>query len=266
MISLPFSLSLSCSNIRSRLVAQGKRQQALQATSSRAQLAQPQEDAGKSCLDSYLAVNGILKLQLGPESEPFYVPCEEAGWTVILNRSSDDLSFERNWEDYKEGFGNLAGDFFIGLDKLNAMTSSTVHELRIVLENFKGDVAYAGYDAFAISGERELYTLNLLGRFQDELLPSAGDSLRYQAGAKFSTFDKDNDNCGDCNCAQRLRGGGWFNACSRTNLMGVYHAERPEQAGETGIYWDSFQGVNYSLRSVKMLIRPVGQLQDEARR
>lgn len=247
-------------------MAQGKRQNALLAASSAGQLAPQNAEVGKSCQDSYMAVNGILKLQLGPETEPFYVPCEDGDWTLILNRSSDDLSFERSWEDYKEGFGNLAGDFFIGLDKLHALTSSTVHELRIVLENFKGDVAYAGYDAFAISGERELYTLNLLGRFQEELVPSAGDSFRYQAGAKFSTFDNDNDNCGDCNCAQRLRGGGWFNACSRTNLMGVYHAERPEQSNETGIYWDSFQGVNYSLRSVKMLIRPVGQPQDEQRR
>ncbi|KAH8397461.1 hypothetical protein KR222_005185 [Zaprionus bogoriensis] len=213
-----------------------------------------------SCQQSYLAKKGILQLKLSPEAEPFYVRCADDDWTVILNRTSDDLSFERSWLDYKEGFGNLASDFFIGLDKLHALTSSQLYELRIDLENFRGDVAYALYDAFAISGERELYALSLLGQFRDDVQPSAGDSLSYQAGAKFSTFDNDNDNCVECNCAQRLRGGGWFNACSRTNVMGKYYGQqRAEQAGETGIYWDTFQGPNYSLRSVRMLIRPVSQ-------
>lgn len=223
-----------------------------------------QEEIATSCQPDSYAINGILKLQLSADSEPFYVPCQDDGWTVIMNRSSDALSFERSWLEYKNGFGNLAGDFFIGLEKLYALTSSTLYELRIELENFSDDTAYAGYDAFAIGSEREQYALQLLGNYQEDLLPGAGDSLRYQAGSKFSTFDNDNDNCADCNCAQRLRGGGWFNACGRTNLMGVYHSVQPEQSDETGIYWDTFQGVNVSLRSVKMLIRPVGQ--DEARR
>lgn len=224
-----------------------------------------QPEIATSCLDPYTN-NGILKLQLGAESEPFYVPCQDDGWTVIMNRSSNALSFERGWLDYKEGFGNLAGDFFIGLDKLHAMTSYQLHELRIELENFRGDIAYAGYDAFAISGEREMYALLLLGNYKTDLVPGAGDSLRYQAGARFSTFDNDNDNCVECNCAQRFRAGGWFNACARTNLMGVYMTRQPEESDETGIHWDTFQGVNVSLRSVKMLIRPVAVDQDVARR
>ncbi|KAH8365833.1 hypothetical protein KR093_005246, partial [Drosophila rubida] len=202
---------------------------------------------------------GIIKLQLTPESEAFYVPCDDDGWTVVMNRSSDDVSFQRGWLEYKEGFGNLAGDFFIGLDKLHALTASALHELRIELEDFEGNVAYAGYDAFAISGERELYTLTLLGPFQQQLQPSAGDSLSYQAGAKFSTFDSDNDNCLECSCAQRHKAAGWFNACATSNLMGNYVRENVRQAGETGIYWDTFQGKETSLRRVKMLIRPVGQ-------
>ncbi|KAH8379324.1 hypothetical protein KR009_004182 [Drosophila setifemur] len=216
-----------------------------------------------SCLQNFLAVQGILKIQLTPESESFYVTCDE-DWTVILNRGSDETNFERGWLDYKDGFGNLAGDFFIGLNKLHALTSSGIHELRIVLEDFSGNVAYAGYSTFAIGSEKELYPLSLLGRFQDELTPSAGDSLSYHAGAKFSTVDSDNDNCLECNCAQKHKGAGWYNNCGTSNLMGQYHLQNPAQAGETGIFWDTFQGKDYSLKRVRLMIRPIGE--DEARR
>ncbi|KAH8302126.1 hypothetical protein KR044_003034, partial [Drosophila immigrans] len=252
-------------NIKRRLQHRGKGQGAARLPQGAAGLPVVSDEAATSCLQSYLAVNGIIKLQLTPESEPFYVPCDDEGWTVVMNRSSDDVSFQRGWLEYKEGFGNLAGDFFIGLDKLHALTSSVLHELRIRLEDFEGNVAFAAYDAFAISGERESFALSLLGPYQSsQVLPRAGDSLSYQAGAKFSTFDSDNDNCLECSCAQRHKAAGWFNACATSNLFGVYHTQNPQQAGETGIFWDTFQGKDSSLRSVAMLIRPVGQ--DEARR
>ncbi|XP_022215487.2 angiopoietin-4 isoform X2 [Drosophila obscura] len=216
-----------------------------------------------SCLQYYLAVQGILRLQLTAESESFYVACDE-DWTVILNRSSDEINFERGWLDYKDGFGNLAGDFFIGLNKLHALTSSAIHELRIVFEDFEGNVAYAGYSTFAIGSEKELYPLSLLGRFQSDLSPSAGDSLSYHAGAKFSTIDSDNDNCVDCNCALKHKGAGWFNNCGTSNILGHYHLQNFALAGESGIFWDSFQGKDYSLRRVRMMIRPIGE--EEARR
>ncbi|KQS43512.1 fibrinogen C domain-containing protein 1 isoform X2 [Drosophila erecta] len=217
-----------------------------------------------SCSYSFLASHGVLKIQLTPESESFYVSCYE-DWTVILSRSSDDVSFERGWLDYRDGFGNLAGDFFIGLNKLHALTSSALHELRIEMEDFSGNVAYAGYSLFAIGSEKELYPLVLLGKFQDNLTPSAGDSLTYHAGARFSTVDQDNDNCPECNCALRHKGAGWFNNCAKSNLFGEYTTQNFGQAGETGIWWDTFSGEN-SLKRVRWLIRPVVEGSDDGRR
>nr|AAL28518.1 GM10015p [Drosophila melanogaster] len=215
-----------------------------------------------SCSYSFLSNHGILKVQLTPESESFYVSCDE-DWTVILSRTSDDVNFERGWLDYRDGFGNLAGDFFIGLNKLHALTSSALHELRIVMEDFSGNVAYAGYSLFAIGSEKELYPLVLLGKFQDNLTPSAGDSLSYHAGAKFSTVDQDNDNCLECNCALRHKGAGWFNNCAKSNLFGEYTTQN--QPGETGIWWDTFSGQN-SLKRVRWMIRPISEGIDDARR
>lgn len=154
-------------------------------------------------------------MQMNQQSEPFYVLCEadENGaddWTVVLKRFNGVVNFRRDWEEYKAGFGNLAGEFFIGLEKLHALTNSAVHELLVVLEDFNNVTSYARYSHFAIAGEADMYAMNLLGSYEG----TAGDSLIYHAGSKFSTFDRDNDGCLECNCAQSRGGGWWYNWCA----------------------------------------------------
>lgn len=82
------------------------------------------------------------------------------------------------------------------------MTSSELQELLIVAEDFNGVTKTARYRAFAIGDERDLFTLSVLGKYEGD----AGDSLSYHAGSKFSTFDNDNDNWLDGNCAQTHSG------------------------------------------------------------
>ncbi|XP_017127812.1 fibrinogen C domain-containing protein 1 [Drosophila elegans] len=219
------------------------------------------------CEYSNLAAPGILKVKLTPDSESFYVSCEQ-DWTVILRRSSDDVNFERGWLDYREGFGNLAADFFIGLNKLHALTSSTLHELRIVMEDFAGNEVDANYASFAIGSESELYPLTILGKYQENLTNSAGDSLSYHAGAKFSTVDSDNDNCLECNCAMKHRGAGWYSNCATSNSFGKYipQDQNYAEAGDTGMWWDTFRGAKYSLKKVRWMIRPVADGSDALRR
>uniref|UniRef100_A0A6P4DZB7 Angiopoietin-4 isoform X2 n=1 Tax=Drosophila rhopaloa TaxID=1041015 RepID=A0A6P4DZB7_DRORH len=209
-----------------------------------------------SCEYYELGHDGILKIKLTPTSDSFYVSCEK-DWTVILSRTSDDVSFERGWQDYKEGFGNVAGDFFIGLIKLNALTSSALHELRIEMEDYTGVKANATYSLFAIGGESELFPLSLLGKFNASMTDTAGDALSYHAGAKFSTLDNDNDNCLDCNCAMRHKGAGWYINCATSNSFGQHFPERFAEAGETGIFWDTFRGRDYSVKKIRWMIRAI---------
>ncbi|KAH8271934.1 hypothetical protein KR044_011841, partial [Drosophila immigrans] len=111
------------------------------------------------------------------------------GWTVVQRRLDGSVKFYRNWLEYKEGFGNLSGEFFIGLEKLHRMTAARPHELYIHLTDFNNDSSYAHYDNIVIDSERELYTLRGLGTYEG----TAGDSMRDNEHQKFSTFDRDND-------------------------------------------------------------------------
>ncbi|KAL7742342.1 hypothetical protein ACLKA6_018978 [Drosophila palustris] len=126
-------------------------------------------------------------------SEPFTVVCDSVahggGWTVILRRLNGNVNFYRNWTEYKNGFGDLNGEFFLGLDKIHALTAVFSQELLVVLEDFEGDERYETYDEFAIDDEVEHYKLHKLGKASG----TAGDSLSYHQGQKFTTFDKDND-------------------------------------------------------------------------
>lgn len=155
----------------------------------------------------------VQRIQVPGIPEPFFVLCDQetqdGAWTVIQQRQDGSINFNRNWLEYKNGFGNIAGEFFIGLDKLHAMTTSALCELLIVMVDFENNSRYAKYSAFAIAGEREDYAMNLLGGFEGD----AGDSFSFSASYKFSTFDNDNDGWVEGNCAQAHTGAWWFNAC-----------------------------------------------------
>jgi len=76
----------------------------------------------------------------------FEVACDQfrmgGGWTIILRRTDGSENFYREWNDYKNGFGNVSNEYFLGLDKLHAMTNNQQQELLVVLENEQGKQAY----------------------------------------------------------------------------------------------------------------------------
>ncbi|XP_011196313.1 microfibril-associated glycoprotein 4-like [Zeugodacus cucurbitae] len=205
------------------------------------------------------AKSDIYQIRLplkGWEDRPFYVYCLLDGnggepWLLVHRRQSGHIDFNRNWNDYKVGFGNLETNFWIGLDKLHALTQVQLNELQIELHDFKDTVKYAHYDSFAVGGENEKYALNILGKYSG----SAGDSLLgYHDGQKFSTYDQDNDNT-TANCAEYFKGGWWYNRCLFGNLNGDY-LNSTQTSNWRGIIWDSWHGHFYSLKYTHMAIRP----------
>ena len=83
------------------------------------------------------------------------------GWTVFQKRLDGSVDFYRGWNDYKLGFGNLNGEFWLGLDKIHRLTKSERCKLRVDLEDTAGKTAYAEYDMFAVTSERTKYQLGI---------------------------------------------------------------------------------------------------------
>lgn len=77
-----------------------------------------------------------------------------------------------------------------------------------------------------------------------------GDSMWKHDGMYFSTYDSDNDNWSN-NCATTYHGAWWYNACHWANL----NAEYGNTKYGKGINWNSWKGVYYSMKEVKMMVR-----------
>lgn len=161
----------------------------------------------------------------------------------------------RDWNDYESGFGDLAGNYWMGLENLSRMTSASAVQIHIYLDTFDDDWAYAAYDSFHIADSSDDYRLTVSGYHG-----TAGDAFtaltNFANGMKFTTRDRDNDNSGR-NCAQVHKGAWWYNSCHRSNLNGLYLAgELNSLTAASGVIWSPFRGLRYSLKTAVMKIRP----------
>ena len=131
------------------------------------------------------------------------------GWTVIQRRKdgSADL-YNRDWVEYEDGFGNLNGEFSIGLRSMHCLTSQGHWELRIDYQLKNGTKSYLHYNKFAVGSAKDQYPLNIAGFDTIGLT----DPLKSQNGMKFTSRDRDNDLYSSGNCA-RYKGGFWHNNC-----------------------------------------------------
>ena len=140
------------------------------------------------------------------------------GWTVFQRRKDGSVNFYRNWVEYVNGFGDLNGEFWLGLRYINDLTAAayTSSTLRVDLPS----PYYAKYSLFSVGNSASKYTLSVSG-YSGNLY----DSLSYHNGMKFSTPDQDNDNWGWSSCAQYYKASYWYNACYNSNLNGEYNSQ-----------------------------------------
>ena len=171
------------------------------------------------------------------------------GWTVFQRRKDGSVDFYRNWVDYEEGFGDLNGEFWLGLSKIHRLTQNgTDYTLRVDLGDFENEISYAKYSTFNIGDSTTDYTITVGGYSGD-----AGDSMTssghgYVNGMKFSAKDRDNDDMVSTNCAVLWIGAWWYNACYRSHLNGPYTHE-----SNKGIHWLTWR--SFSLKYTEMKLK-----------
>ncbi|XP_050014753.1 fibrinogen alpha chain [Alexandromys fortis] len=221
------------------------------------------------------AQSGIFSVKLPGSSKILSVYCDQetslGGWLLIQQRMDGSLNFNRTWQDYKTGFGSLndkgEGEFWLGNDYLHFLTLRA-SVLRVELEDWAGKQAYAEYH-FRVGSEAEGYALQVSsyqGTAGDALLEGSveeGPEYTSHSGMRFSTFDRDSDQWEE-NCAEVYGGGWWYNSCQAANLNGIYYPggtydprnNSPYEI-ENGVVWIPFRGADYSLKAVRMKIRPL---------
>nr|XP_058965770.1 microfibril-associated glycoprotein 4-like [Pocillopora verrucosa] len=210
----------------------------------------------KNCAEVYKSggiTSGVYRIKPDGARPDFEVFCDQkttnGGWTVVQKRLDGSVLFDRGWSDYKNGFGNLDGEFWLGLEKIHHLTKSP-SKLRVDLEDFDGETSYAEYDLIVVATERKKYQLSV-GKYSGR----AGDSLTQHHGYPFSTKDRDHDSHSS-NCAEKYKGGWWHIDCYYSNLNGVYR-HGGDSATTFGIRWNSWKGKPQSMKRAEMKIRPV---------
>ncbi|XP_053692582.1 uncharacterized protein LOC128741031 [Sabethes cyaneus] len=159
----------------------------------------------------------------------------QAGFSDPFEGYCDQEYEGGGWKQYEAGFGDLRGEFWLGLKKIHELTNVKPHELHIMLEDFDGKIVTALYDRFIVGGPATSYVLSSLGNYTG----TAGDSLRKHEGMKFSAFDNDNDK-GSHNCAEVYKGAWWYNDCFQSHLNGQYL--KGSLTGKNyAMSWDSFR-------------------------
>uniref|UniRef100_A0A670YB59 Fibrinogen C-terminal domain-containing protein n=1 Tax=Pseudonaja textilis TaxID=8673 RepID=A0A670YB59_PSETE len=198
--------------------------------------------------------SGIIMLQPAHAQGIIQVWCDQeydgGGWTVIQRRQDGSVNFFTTWQHYKNGFGNLEGEHWLGLESIHLLTHQGSYMLRVLMEDWSGRQAQAEYNTFALEPESDFYRLQL-GKYQG----SAGDSLSWHNGRQFTTLDHDHDAYSG-NCAHYQKGGWWYNMCAHSNLNGIwYKGGHYRSRYQDGVYWAEFRGGAYSIRKVVMMIR-----------
>jgi hypothetical protein len=95
--------------------------------------------------------------------------------SLIFRRVGNVVNFNRNWNDYKEGFGNLAGSYWWGTERLYNVTQNRTNlVLRIDMMDWDDNTAYAEYDNFTVGPESDGFRLNVGG-----YRGTAGDALNF---------------------------------------------------------------------------------------
>ena len=211
-------------------------------------------------------VNGVYKIHQNI-LKIIQVYCDQTtdggGWTVFQRRIDGSVDFFRDWEHYKQGFGNLQNEFWLGNENIFTLTLQGVYprdnELRIYMMNAKKIRKSVRYGNFHINNAATKYTLHVNG-----FTGSLNNAMKLNNRQKFSTFDSDNDNYIG-HFASAHFGGWWFDDCYHTDLNGKYYsggkmaidAHSKNILYATGIHWKSI-GLNLfsdSLIMTEMKVR-----------
>ncbi|GBN99124.1 Techylectin-5A, partial [Araneus ventricosus] len=163
------------------------------------------------------------------------------GWTVIQRRGEFPVQqdFYKNWESYKNGFGNITQEFWLGNENIRVLCEKGC-KIRFDMRAENGERGFAIYQNFYLSSS---YAIRI-----NDYSGDVGDAMRYQNNYAFSTKDK-----GNTEKAQRLKGGWWYeDSTVFCHLNGVYEPGTNDAQTVNWYPWREHE----NLASVEIKVRP----------
>ncbi len=165
----------------------------------------------------------------------------DGGWLVIQRRVNGSTeNFNRDWADYENGFGDLSGEFWYGLENIHCLTTRDDVELRVELKSSDGTNVTWTYQTFKVEEPSSSYLLSI-GDGQG----SSSDFMSSSNNKKFTTLDRNNQASGG-NCATNANygGGWWWGNCGNA----VLNAPHGEIKAKIGNAWINYEDVEMKIR------------------
>ena len=128
--------------------------------------------------------------------------------------------FNRSWEEFKVGFNDSRGNYWLGNELLHQLTVTNRYKLRFDLQSRANrSWYYAEYSTFLVLSEQTNYTLRVSGYSGN----AGHDCLSSLNNTMFTTYDRGNDPWAKSSfCAVHYGGGFWYKNCAycRVNSVG----------------------------------------------
>ena len=163
------------------------------------------------------------------------------------------MSFERSWDEYVEGFGDVDSNFWLGLEDIHYLTTECTMRLQIDVVPFNIPAVSIPYPQFQVGDATSDYLLTVTSDIPGH--ESLNNSFTRSSGMRFTTYDRDNDLSAANNCAVDYKAGWWFNNCYKLNLNGVYGGASEITGTNMRMLYLSNDN-NEPIRTVTMTIRP----------
>ena len=135
---------------------------------------------------------------------------------LIQQNINGSSIFNRSWAQFKVGFNDSGGNYWLGNELIHRLTFAFRYKLRFDLQSHNtSNWYYAEYSSFRVLGEEYHYRLHV-----DGYSGNAGDAFGsvHHNQQMFTTYDRDNDRWAH-NCAAWRGGAGfWYGACDTAQI------------------------------------------------
>jgi len=91
--------------------------------------------------------------------------CSRDGWLTCLRRIDNSVNFSRPWAEYKAGFGDKSGNFWLGLEDLHNITNNGQnHEMSAYMQTRDKQKHLNNlFKKFQIQDEMQSYKISIGG-------------------------------------------------------------------------------------------------------